>query len=530
MHAALCIDEIFEIVLEACSHWTEKEYCWTLAQLARCCRLWYDPAEDRLWCRLDSLRPLLSLLPGFGVKNGVVEFMSPENVTAAAFARLHSHAARVRSIKHTESISMPPSLHPFIFLPNLRSVRFSQAGCETSACWSISRAVCKVDINLGFSPRPDSADTDKAVQRRSSAVADYLDELFMTAKGVHSLRMRGSVSVHLDQKLATYTSLRSLDLHMGICLSAETFATISAAFPHLSELDINAQHIDAIDFRMALPCSVSQLFPSLQHLTIRAEPALLVALLPLVPPDVMRSIHLDADCPLGVSSLHDVCELLSARVSGSLQEFAIQHFPDFDEIDDPESARETSDWFTIAILRPLARLQFLRRFSVAATKPPDLCDKDIEEIASWWPHLEHLDLGTLDDEDCSRRMTTCSYAALARSCPMLRSLALPVEIPDITSSSSIILPVPANTAERPRPVAFSQQALRYVRIGRLPPTAGSASSFRTFIRLLFPSLVTMDVSAPADTATGNLDKLHASDSGADLAKYYVDILDKYRDY
>lgn len=63
MHCALLIDEILQDILKICSAWTEQEYRSSLCQIARCCKAWSDPALDRLWARLDSVTPLLRLLP-----------------------------------------------------------------------------------------------------------------------------------------------------------------------------------------------------------------------------------------------------------------------------------------------------------------------------------------------------------------------------------------------------------------------------------------------------------------------------------
>lgn len=63
MHQALFIDEILEVILEFCAEWGWHDYRWTLYQLSQCCMAWKDPALDRLWSRLDGIRPLVRLLP-----------------------------------------------------------------------------------------------------------------------------------------------------------------------------------------------------------------------------------------------------------------------------------------------------------------------------------------------------------------------------------------------------------------------------------------------------------------------------------
>lgn len=68
MHPALLIDEILENILNHVLDWdSEKEYRWTLAQLARCCKSWKDPALDRIWKRLADMKPIVGLEVPFSV-------------------------------------------------------------------------------------------------------------------------------------------------------------------------------------------------------------------------------------------------------------------------------------------------------------------------------------------------------------------------------------------------------------------------------------------------------------------------------
>lgn len=72
MHVALRIDEILQMILERCSDWSQQEYWWSLCQVARCCQAWKDPALDRLWYRLDSIKPLVQLVPEYSIRGNVL--------------------------------------------------------------------------------------------------------------------------------------------------------------------------------------------------------------------------------------------------------------------------------------------------------------------------------------------------------------------------------------------------------------------------------------------------------------------------
>lgn len=64
MHSALLIDEILQLIFEIVLDHGKPSLCCA----ARCCQAWKDPALDRIWRRLPSAVPLLSLLPGFSME------------------------------------------------------------------------------------------------------------------------------------------------------------------------------------------------------------------------------------------------------------------------------------------------------------------------------------------------------------------------------------------------------------------------------------------------------------------------------
>lgn len=62
MHSALLIDEILENVLRNFLDWELREHRWTLAQIARSCKAWRDPALDKIWMQLDDIHPIINTL------------------------------------------------------------------------------------------------------------------------------------------------------------------------------------------------------------------------------------------------------------------------------------------------------------------------------------------------------------------------------------------------------------------------------------------------------------------------------------
>lgn len=67
MQRALLIDEIIRHIFS----FSAENGLATLNALARCCRTWEDPALDYLWTRLSSIAPLLQLIPGVELVDGM---------------------------------------------------------------------------------------------------------------------------------------------------------------------------------------------------------------------------------------------------------------------------------------------------------------------------------------------------------------------------------------------------------------------------------------------------------------------------
>jgi hypothetical protein len=72
MHNALYIDELVRYIVHHCEDQTsDLERRRTLFRLGSTSKLFLDAALDSLWSRLPSMTPLLKLIPGVSVLDGV---------------------------------------------------------------------------------------------------------------------------------------------------------------------------------------------------------------------------------------------------------------------------------------------------------------------------------------------------------------------------------------------------------------------------------------------------------------------------
>lgn len=260
-------------------------------------------------------------------------------------------------------------------------------------------------------------------------------------------------------------SLCVLSLTTGTSLTADTFAAI-AAFPLLSELEIHAGHIDAEELADAMVVRSTPLFPSLQKLHVRAHAQLVEFLLQIMSSKDFRYLNIEAEQPTQApSSWSSALSLIPVKASNTLLEFRMEHHTDIDiDVDSnfnssPAHANSSipNGRFTITNIRPLAQLPHLRRFVLDTVFPPDLCDADIEEIAKWWPHVEHFDLGgLLSHVDCfgrpwKLRATINCLEFLARGCPRLDTLIINLDVTctnETNNKAAQIPPLPQHPLRR----------------------------------------------------------------------------------
>jgi hypothetical protein len=68
MHRALLIDELLRHIFNYIESDDGSE---TLRGLGRTCKAWTDPALDLVWMRLASVVPLLQVIPGVRLVDGI---------------------------------------------------------------------------------------------------------------------------------------------------------------------------------------------------------------------------------------------------------------------------------------------------------------------------------------------------------------------------------------------------------------------------------------------------------------------------
>ncbi|KAJ7879943.1 hypothetical protein B0H14DRAFT_2707971, partial [Mycena olivaceomarginata] len=396
MHSALLVDEVLRQILDLC-----PRTC--LPAVARTCRSWTDPALDNIWSHIGSLVPLLCLIPGLTCVDGVYDVVGCEG--SLDLGVFNSYARRIKHITQRHNTRIHPELLSLLCahetpLTRLTTTRLSSIEHDcVPATLSLSPRLQQLDLDLGFRRKgPDGGN-------------DYIETLLRVATGIERLRLRGLADQRLNSGISRMSNLRSLSLHTGAFLTAETLACISV-FPHLSELEIEAGHIDPDALLEAWSAAAAEpRFPTLKKLHICAQAPLLGLVLRNLPPASLHALRIEATTdPAGAAPIRwgDLFDLLTSHTY-TLHDLTIeQHLEDIElDLDNttpipaPSTPVDTQhDRLTFDTLRRLAPLHHLRRLTIDTTRLPNLSDAEMEALAGWWPALVHLDLGALHSSEC----------------------------------------------------------------------------------------------------------------------------------
>ena len=333
-----------------------------------------------------------------------------------AVTAFRSYAIRVKHIAHCHRVLTDPTsipIHIFNQMSNLESARVE------------SRAISDVALHMCLAPRLRVLAL-RVGYTKSSSTSTTVHDMMSHLKGCSSLEqlsVRGHSSECLHIPLSNMTTLRSLSLHLS-SLTEQSFMTVST-LPFLVDFDVHADRLSLLT-ATALTCD-APFFPALEKLKIRAQPALVASILEQLPPDKLRSLHIDAIAP-GPSSFDGLFKAMSTL---PLHDVTLEHAISVDDSEDIP-AYAPDEFFTLDHLQPLSKLP-LRSFILDSSLPPDLSDAAIEEMTTWWPHLGRLQLGArtaLEHADATwtPRTLLASLVALAKGCKHLESLVIVLDV------------------------------------------------------------------------------------------------------
>ena len=243
----------------------------------------------------------------------------------------------------------------------------------------------------------------------------------------------------------------------------------------MEDLRLQTTQVDTDWCRMT---SDPMTLPSLRNLRLQSTHLVMQTILELLQPSTIEHLHLEAHGPaLDVTAWSSIIDTLTVKASLSLRSLTIEHYPTDSTVDSSDHVVAESNSFTLLPFKALKACRGLRKFTIGTTSLINFTDRDIEEMSSWWPHLQYLDLGTLpvlnEDVPYHPMLSVKALHHLAHHCPNLRDLILSL---DLSQS-------PNGDLKPPR----TQLSLETLRVGHTSD-ATSTSEFIQTVLSIFPSI------------------------------------------
>ncbi|KAH9479398.1 hypothetical protein JR316_0007988 [Psilocybe cubensis] len=491
MHPALSIDEILCRIFYFCSEYDQR----SLLFAAQTCKAWTDPALDLLWRRLHSLGPLLLLLPGITISND--EYIYTDSGSTGDLRLFNSYARRVKHISNKQRLRINPSMTSRLRsaytngtqLSNLTTAHISIHKTNSFLLpYHISSKLSRLNIDIGF--QRQEADI-------FAVLCEYLEHVHFLCDDLRHLSLRGLADKRLNEVIAGMQRLETISLRLGRTLSLETVTAIKT-FPYLTELEIHAGHL-AVDLSDEIyQANNLQSFPSLKKLTIRAQSPLIENLIQCVQNNTLNYLHIELEDSTSHSSWDTIFTSITLKASLTLHHLSLEHHYEIPEqpifiasgaTHSTQGTDPTDTSMRFDTLQILSKLKSLRHFTLDLTLPTITSDDVVDKIISWWPNLEHFELGLFSQVDDitnitnSVKISTAVLPLFASKCPKLNRLIIPLAIDEIP----VLYPLPWI----PLP-----SELRNLTIARL--NTPDPIELGQFLRKLFPNLERLE--GPCDDA------------------------------
>ncbi|KAL5535752.1 hypothetical protein ACEPAF_3846 [Sanghuangporus sanghuang] len=438
----------------------------TVSRISRTCKVISEMALNSLWKELDSLLPLLSLMPGHLFKRarrpgqGFEKLPGPDD-----WKRVLVHGDRVRKIAYNESIG---NVHPSIFtvieqtkprdylLPNLRALHWkceSTDGLERSKLF-LNPQLRSVTLEIGGGvPQEDLAEylTVVSASTRLTALSitsptrlpHYLPRLLQQQTTLEKVTLMapGALSPSIGRWLSSIPSLRSLQIDVGdrsdgvIASFFNALPSSGKSSPGFSSPDIVMTPLSTAESTVIVNFSMEPGFKQLRHLSISGELSSATNFLARVTAP-LESIELALDEPENEKEWRSLWLTVSRQFKHSLQSVVVSPSSNSRFADLIRSTSRGENAGRRLRLDGLenteqSRIIFpsLTRFEVDLPQSRILLDQDLQHLATACPNLEVVKLCPLSRWPLQfgpPKVTLTGLALLTAGCRRLHTLHIPI--------------------------------------------------------------------------------------------------------
>ncbi|EPQ60192.1 hypothetical protein GLOTRDRAFT_89777 [Gloeophyllum trabeum ATCC 11539] len=466
MHAALAIDEILSKIIaftlrrksvqdDAASLDASSRH--GLLQVALVCKAFWEPAMSMLWRTLDSLEPLLLLVPGLQIHDD--SCVLDQDLVIEDISTLRKYARHVRTVALKRNITVPTPILAKIrvatgaesLLPRLRVLYCVKEGFSHEISLCLSSTVEQLTVILSKDSR-EGTDREALAAFLSGLLSMKDPEARLTLLHITGRLLEGTMKM-----VSAFPKLREVGLSLHSSTdpdSSNSGGVGKSLLPALSQME----YLTRLDLDVAGsdPFVLPLALPSLQHLRLIG----------------LCSVILSALHGSSLPSLVELNIVVLRQQSGSLDGILSSRISYFNlrilvirlvgsQTDSPLRGRD--------LLAPLLRLRALQVFRLNSRNiRVDLDNEDMALIAKAWPELFLLNIFTPLPTDC-KAPNLLGLIPFAEHCPHLSYLTVPVN---------------ANCALPSQPPVFLHE-LRHIDLMDSPVTVAPHVVAR-FLHCLFP--------------------------------------------
>ncbi|KAF8179869.1 hypothetical protein BJ912DRAFT_982041 [Pholiota molesta] len=360
----------------------------TLLRLALTSKAFLEPALDRLWRALDSLFPLLKILPAFGQSDGT--YVLRGTISPDDWARFEWYARRIRKFSYTrDPDSLDIAMHVYFRLAQLRSTPILPS-IRHLHCPSTSQNDFLISgICLFLSPSLQTLEFENISSVEDKLCGTVLYTLFSDGAQMEKVILRGRGLSRDTLNMAIKFEDRQITLAGDLAIDF-TNSTI----PPLDK-DIGLRDLKSLMITAAIPF-IQAFLPHI--LTTTLETFVAVA-------------------PSTSADKKEFLEDVVSRWKDTLRRIALVH--------QQEDTVEELGLSVLSPLLPLRKLNYLRIEGYSM----ELTDINIENFARAWPEMNTLLLPFISSSH--PRPTIHALRTLARLLPGLRHLRIPLNTGDL---------------------------------------------------------------------------------------------------
>lgn len=457
MHRALAITELLTHILREVYNdkgLNLRQGIKDIARVSQVCKTFQDPALDFLWRNIDSLLPLLRLLPLEIHKehSNKARLSKVLGDLESESQRYFSISSRVRTLSFSEPHEpIPRNLidniveYNLVLTPRVDVLRLrisSEAGLRLLPALITPGLT---DISLSF-------DEDLYVFDRPLNLDDLIQSAYMTLfqcapKLVHF----SVVDLHEEMPLMSLTKAPGQDIACLQSLTHATFYMTAASLPQVLDLASQLRKLEDLTIQAyekpfeeipRLSSFAPETFSSLKNVTFDGSPDIISRIFSAFPANRtiqsaiirMHGLYTNADIALvllGVVAAASKESLQKIIMTSVLSHNDLAHW-------DVDSRIDTRQFILdINAIEPALQFQSLEIFSACLGVPLYLTDEDHLRIAQTWRSVRLLYLSSIVQRVVWAHRPPASIASLvhyARYCRRLKALGLCL---DASTQSSV---------------------------------------------------------------------------------------------